>query len=160
LFHLLMLAAVGAESEGGPYHWFVTGLVAAWACGAWACQRLARRPGWAAATPFLWCGLDVALFTLLLVGRAPRPGGSLVDGLLVLPAAAALRSRVALVWFVSALSLAGYFFLAVHARLALPGVAVEPSRCFRFVLFLGVMAVVLHLLVRRGRAEALAVGRE
>jgi hypothetical protein len=61
----LMLIGLGVEGEGGEFHWFVTGLLAAWCLGAGAFQWLATRRG--PALTFCWVAFDVLCFSLLLL---------------------------------------------------------------------------------------------
>jgi hypothetical protein len=77
----------------------------------------------------------------------------LLAGYLLMTAAAALHGRVVLVWAVTGLGIAGYLGLALHARAWRPEVAVRPYQSFIFVLFLAMMGLLLHLLLRRTRPE-------
>ena len=152
LSHLLFMG-VGVTGEGGAFHWFVTGLLGAWVAGAWGFQRLVRRPGWEEGAIFAWSSMDVCFFTLLL-WQANGPQSSLVAGYLLLSAAAALRFRLLLVWFVTGLGIAGYLALAVGAHLWRPDVQVEAHRSIIFILFLAMMGLILHLLLRRTHQPA------
>jgi eukaryotic-like serine/threonine-protein kinase len=147
----LVLIRVGIEDEGGDFHWFVTGVLLSWVLGAWGFQRLLRRPAWNEVGLFAWASMDVLFFSLLL-WRGHGPGSSLVGGYLVLTAAAALRFRGSLVWFVTGLSMFCYSTLAVEALLNPAKKAVEPHRCVIFLLFLAMMGMICNLLLRRGRA--------
>jgi serine/threonine-protein kinase len=155
LFYLnhLALMGTGLEGESGAYHWFVTAVLIAWVLGAWAFQRLVRRPAWTVAGVFAWASLDVLLFSLI-VWRGHGPRSSLLPGYLVLVGAAGLRFRPYLVWFVTALSIVCYIVLAVETQLSNPDMAVEPHRSFIFILFQAMMGLIGALLLRRGRSPA------
>jgi len=153
--HLLFLTvpALGVTGEGGSFHWFVTALTVTWAAGATGFQRLVRVRGWDVLGVYLWSAMDVALFTLLL-WRAEGPKSALVVGYLPLLAAAGLRGRAGLTWLVTGLSAACYLGLVCHAAVWREEKAVAPFQAFIFVLMLAMMGLILHLLLRRGRAAS------
>jgi serine/threonine-protein kinase len=151
--HLLCLTVLHVPGEGGFFHWFVTGLLVAWALGAWFFQWLVQRRGWAEAGTFAWSGMDVVLYTLLL-WQADGPRSPLVVGYLLLAGAAALRFRVRLVWFVTGLSLVCYLALTFDAYARRPQMTVPLYHTFLFTLNLAMMGLVLHLVLRRSRVSA------
>src|SRR5262249_41331406 len=112
--HLLLLL-LRAPGEGGFFHRFVTGLMVLWAAGAGAFQWLAVRPRWRSVAVYGWAALDVVLYTALLWVK-DEPASPLLVGYLLLIAVAALRFRVALVWFVTELCLGAYLGLALKAH--------------------------------------------
>ncbi len=153
LNHLLITFVLGVAEPDMAYHWFVTGVLPAWVLGAWAFQRLVRRPGWEGVGTFAWASLDVFFFTLL-VWKGKGPQSALVAGYLLLEGAAALRFYTGLVWFVTGLGTAGYLALTVNAYLVRPEVKVAPPNTVIFVLYLLMMGVILHLLLRRVRGPS------
>jgi serine/threonine protein kinase len=150
LNHLLCLFVFEVPGEGGRFHWFVTGLMACWALGAGFFQWLIRRPGWEVPARFGWASMDVFLFTLLLLnGDGPR--SSLLVGYLLLIGGAALRFHIILVWFATGICMASYLALVLDAMNYRPEVAVPPHVAFIFLLNLGIMGLIFHLVLRRVR---------
>jgi hypothetical protein len=147
LYHLALLA-LGAEGEGGGYHWFLTGLVACWALGATGFQGLVSRTRRGVAATFAWSAFDVLMLTVLL-GHGNGPRSVLLPGYLLLTAATALRFRVALVWFVTGLCLLSYAGLQVEALWRRPHLAVEVNTWNTFALTLCLVGLIQHLLLRR-----------
>jgi tRNA A-37 threonylcarbamoyl transferase component Bud32 len=152
LTHLLLLE-LGTRGEGGGFHWFVTGLVLVWAGGAMAFQWLASRTRWGATATFAWAAFDVILLTLFLL-RGDGPHSAMLPGYLLLPAAAALRLRPALVWFVTGLCLVSYGALLAEAAWRRPEVMVRPKDWIIFALSLAISGLIQYLLVRRVLAAA------
>jgi serine/threonine-protein kinase len=148
--HLLCLTVLDVEGEGGAFHWTMTGLGLTWAAGATLFQRLVRLPRWQVTATFAWASMDVLLLTLVL-WNANGPTSSLVTGYLLLTGAAALRYRLALVWFVNALAAVGYLALVVEAALRRPHLAAQPHQAFIFLVMLGVIGLIFHLLLQRVR---------
>jgi hypothetical protein len=149
--HLLLLGL--GLPEGGPYHSFVTRLVGGWALGAVAFQWLAGRPGWRWPATYGWCAFDVALLTALLLYGGEGARSALLPCYPLLIAGAALRFRIALVWFVTALCLAGYALLLADTRWHPPEgqrTALVPSATV-FSLSLLLLGVGMTLLLRRFR---------
>ncbi len=158
LFHLLFMYVLRVPGEGGAYHWQLTALALFWAASAAGFQRQTGVPGREAAATFAWASTDVVLFTLLLwLGHGPR--SDLLPGYLVLLGGAALRSGAGLVWSVAAVIMAGYFLLALDAIWLRPEEAVEPKTAFIFLVSVALMAMVLHLLLRRVRPPGTSSGR-
>ena len=155
--HLNFLLVLDLPGEGSSYHWFVTGLVLTWGLGAAAFDWLSRRPRWGVAATYGWCALDVLLYTALLM-KSDGPKSALVVGNLLLLGGAALRCRVALVWFVTALCAAGYLWLIAAAAWWWPDLLVEVHRPVIFVVCLGLMGLILHLILRRVRASSPSAG--
>ena len=151
--HLGVTFALDVEGSRGEYHWFVTAVLAVWVALAWGFQQMVRRPRWEQAGTFAWACLNVCFFTLLL-WRGNGPRSSLLAGYLLMTATAALHGRVILVWTVTGLGIVGYLALAVQALVQRPEVAVRPHESFIFVLFLAMMGLLLHLLLRRTRQAA------
>jgi tRNA A-37 threonylcarbamoyl transferase component Bud32 len=150
LNHLLILGLFQRPDEGGYFHWFVTGLLLIWAAGAGFFQWLSRRPRWAVPATFGWASMDVLLFTWLL-HNGYGPQSALLAGYLVLVGGAALRFRIDLVWFITGLCMASYLGLVLYANHYRPRVAVQPYVAFIFLLFLGIMGLIFHLILRRVR---------
>jgi serine/threonine-protein kinase len=165
LNHLVLLWWGGVPGEGGTFHVFVTLLILTWLGGACLFQKLQFRPGWVTLSLYSWCALEVVCLTAF-VWKANGPQSSLAPGFVLLIAGAALRGRVGLVWFVTALGVLGYGAVAVEAYLEyLPSAevyrsvgfdhshrSVTPYRAFIFLLLLGMMGLMCYLLVRRNRA--------
>jgi hypothetical protein len=148
--HLLCLTVLGVEGEGGAYHWFMTGMTLTWAVGAALFQRLVRRPGWEARATWAWASMDVLLLTITL-WIANGPTSPLVMGYLLLTGAAALRFLHRLVWFITGLSAGCYLALEIEAKLWRPSLAVELYQAFIFLVTLGLMGLIFHLLLGRLR---------
>ena len=151
--HLVVTFVLNVEGSRGEYHWFVTAVLAVWMAVAWGFQQVVRRPRWEQVGTIAWACANVCFFTLLL-WRGNGPQSSLLAGYLLMTASAALHGRVVLVWAVTALGIVGYLALAVHALVQRPEVAVRPYQSFIFVLFLAMMGLLLHLLLRRTRPTA------
>jgi tRNA A-37 threonylcarbamoyl transferase component Bud32 len=146
--HLALLGL--GLTEGGAFHWFITLLVAGWAAGAAAFQGLSNRPGWRWSATYAWAAFDVLMFTAFLL-RANGPRSDLVVCYLLLIAGAALRFRVLLVWFVTALCAASYFTLLADARHRRPHLQPGAAAGVIFLLSMAIMALVVSLLLRRFR---------
>ena len=141
-FHLVLLA-LGMPGEGGFFHWFVTGLVATWAWG-----RRVPMADDSNTSP------DPGHLRLGRPGRhhadlAARPGGRSPHRPAVrLPSADCRHDpalRVALVWFVTFLSVASYIGVVLDARWRRPELAVEPKDWVIFTLSLFVLGLVQQL---------------
>jgi serine/threonine protein kinase len=146
----LVLMMVGIEGEDGAFHTFVTALVCGWLAGATLFHRLGRRAGWGGIATFAWCGLDVVCLSLFLWG-AHGPRSALASFYLLLIPSAALRGSIALVWFVTGLAMVGYLTVLLEAHFYRPELAISTHRVFIFMLSLGMMGLLCHLLVRRIR---------
>jgi serine/threonine-protein kinase len=151
LNHLFIMGVLKVNLGWG-FHWFVTALALVWAATAAGFQRLVHVRGWEEVGVYLWAGADVALFTLLL-WRADGPTSALLVGYLVLTASAGLRFRIPLVWFVAGLCAAGFLGLEAHAVAFRPDKAAQAYRSFIFLLMLGMMGLIQHLLLKRVRAQ-------
>ena len=146
--HLFCMQVLGVPGEAGGFHRFVTGLVVVWLVGAAAFQHLARRPRVGAAAVYGWAAMDVVLFTgLLLAGDGPR--STVLVGYLLLVAGSALRFRVALVWLVTGLSIAGYIGLVLDAHWHRPHLAAPLRAVLPFLVSLVVTGLIAHLVLRR-----------
>jgi serine/threonine-protein kinase len=148
--HLVLLSI--DEAEGGDFHWFVTRLLGCWALGAIALQWLMNRPGWRWVATYGWAAFDVVMFTLLLL-RVEGVKSSLLVCYPLLIAAAALRFRLGLVWFVTALCTISYAVLLADARWRRPeaNLMVEFPIAVIFFISLVLMGVMMTLLLRRFR---------
>jgi tRNA A-37 threonylcarbamoyl transferase component Bud32 len=148
----LALMALGVEGEGGAFHRFVTGLLLLWALAAAAFQWGVARTRRGTVFTFLWAGCDVLLFTLLLfVGNGPR--SALLPVYLLLIGGTALRLRIDLVWYVTALCLLSYGGLLAEAAWRRPDLVPGQPVVFIFVLSMATLAVVQYYLLRRVKAE-------
>jgi hypothetical protein len=157
LNHLLIMGGFQVDDEGGFFHWFVTGLTVAWAAGATLFQWLIRWPRWEGPATFGWASMDVVLFTLLLL-QGHGPQSSLLAGYLVLVGGAALRFRINLVWYITGLCMVSYLGLVVQASVYRPEIAVKPHVAFIFLIFLGIMGLIFHLILRRVRVPQTPLG--
>jgi serine/threonine-protein kinase len=152
-FHLVLFG-LGAEGEGGFFHRFVTGLVAAWAGAAALFQRWAARAPRKGLPLYAWAAFEVVMLTVFL-WQANGPRSALLVGYPLLVAGSALRYRLGLVWLVTALSAAGYLALVVEAARFRPRFAVTPTEWVIFTLGLFILGFVQRLLLRRLRAASL-----
>jgi hypothetical protein len=148
LNHLLLIG-LGVEGEGGGFHWFVTGLVLAWAFGAGAFQWLTSRRG--LKVTFVWAAFDVLFFTLLLL-KGDGPRSALLPGYLLLITGTALRFQVTLVWFVTGLCLLSYLGLLTEAAWRRPHLIPGSASGFIFILSLGIVGLIQSYLLRRARS--------
>jgi serine/threonine-protein kinase len=147
----LILIALGNPGEGGVFHWIVSSLMGAWALGAALFQWLANRTRRRVAGTFAWSAFDVVMLTLLLLaGHGPK--SSLLPVYLLLIGGAALRLRIALVWFVTGLCCLSYLGLVADAFWRRPEVAPGLPPVIIFPLSLGVLGLMQHLLLRRLRS--------
>ena len=146
--HLVCWWVLELPGEGGAFHWTLTAMVSVWAAGAWAFQRLAVRSGLDVAVLYGWSALDVVLFTGVLT-IANGPTSPLIIGYLLLIAGAGLRFRIRLVWCVAILSIVGYVSMVLDARWYRPHLQAEPHTHFYFLLSMVVMALIMHLVLRR-----------
>jgi len=144
----LVLIRLGVEGEGGDFHWFVTGLLAAWACGAAVFQWLTARRD--TVFTFVWTAFDVVFFTLLLL-KGDGPRSALLPVYLLLIAGTALRLRGTQVWFVTALCLLSYVGLLADASWRRPHLLPGQASGFIFVLSLGLIGLIQHFLLRRAK---------
>ncbi len=148
--HLVSLYVWKRPDEAGIFHRFVTGLLLLWLAGAVVFQYLARETRSNPVVIYSWAGMDVILFTALLC-VADGPRSTILVGYLLLVAGTALRFRISLVWFVTGLSLTGYLWLVLDAHWFRPQLAPAPKAVLPFVLGLGMMGLIMHLLLRRVR---------
>jgi hypothetical protein len=136
--------------EDAELHTFVTLLIPLWALAATALQRLSTRLAWQAPATFGWAALDVVLLTaMILKGGDTR--SSLIPAYLLLIAAAGLRFRVSLVWFVTCLCMASYASVDVEARCWRPEAVVPLHATMVFLLSLALMGLSFHLVLGRSR---------
>jgi serine/threonine-protein kinase len=148
--HHLLLLALGKEGEGGSYHWTITGLMLAWLVGAIAFQMLAQQPRWQGPALYGWTTLDVLMLTVfLLVREGPQDG--LVIGYFLLIGGAALRFRIGLVWYVTALCVGSYLTIQMVFWRQGPEQAPDTKAATMFVLGLATMGLISSLLLRRFR---------
>lgn len=153
LVHLVCLYLLHVPGEHGAYHWFVTALAPVWAGGACFFQWLRQQPGWDVASLYGWVTMEVVLFTLLL-GWGAGPASALLVGYFLLLGGAALRFRLGLIWFVTAISVVSYLALALYTFCYRPENVMPISSSLILIISLGVMGLILHLLSRRVRASA------
>jgi serine/threonine-protein kinase len=147
--HLVCLYVLDVPGEGGFFHWFITGLVITWACGAAIFQSLLRRTSRRLVT-YSWALMDVVFFTAFL-WMADGPRSAVLSGYMLLMGGAALRAQPGLTWCVTLASVTSYTWIAIDAHQRRPELAVSPFVSFYFLLSLLLMGSVLHLLRRRGR---------
>jgi serine/threonine-protein kinase len=152
LFYLvhLVLLALGTEGQGGFFHWFVTGLAALWAAGAMACQWWVTWSPRKTAATYCWAALDVIMLTVLL-SQGDGPRSAMLVGYHLLIAAAALRFRIMLVWFVTGLSVVSYLGVVAETLWRRPQLATGLKDWVNFVLSLLILGFVQQLLLRRVR---------
>jgi hypothetical protein len=148
VMHLICWWVLQLPGEGGAFHGTLTAMVLLWAAGAWVFQRLAVRSGLNVAVLYGWTALDVIMFTGVLT-IANGPTSPLIIGYLLLIAGAALRYRIRLVWFVAILSMIGYCGIVWDARWHRPHLQAQPHTQFYLLLSMVVMAVIMHLVLRK-----------
>jgi serine/threonine-protein kinase len=150
--HLLLLLLKNS-AEAGPYHWFITIVMLAWAVGAAGFQWLAGRPRWHTMAIYGWSAMDIGFFTALLLVH-DGPASPLIPGYQLLIAVSALRFRLRLVWFVTEMCLLSYAGLVLRAHwLRNEWSDVSPQTPIVFSLSLLLMGFVLTLLLRRMRTS-------
>ncbi|NQT88224.1 serine/threonine protein kinase, partial [bacterium] len=140
-------------AKDGAYRVFLAWLVLGWVAGAAAFQRLALRQGAGVVVMFGWGALDVMMLTCLLLA-ADGPRSPLLSIYLLLVAVAMLRFRTSVVWFVTALCMAGYLCTVVDAWVHRRWLTPAPDSIAPFLLGLGMMAIIAHLAGARLRAPA------
>ncbi len=145
-----VLRSLGLGIVDAAFNEFVTWLLLAWAAAATAFQWLSNRPGWRTPATFGWAALDVLLLTaLILKGAGPR--SSLIPAYLLLVAAAGLRFRVDLVWFVTVLCLLSYTSVDLAARWYRPDATVPVHVTVFLLISLALMGLSFHLVLGRVR---------
>jgi hypothetical protein len=147
--HLLFLFVMHVPGQGGSYHWGVTAICLTWAAGAAFFQGLMRRPDRQVSAVFGWVTMEVALFTAVLY-QGEGPKSALLVCYMLLLGGAALRFRVDLIWYVTAICLASYWALIYVYQLQ-QHLQVPLYASIVFSMALAVMGLILHLLLRRGR---------
>ena len=154
--HLVSAYALRAADERGAFQWFVTSLVILWAAGATTFQYLTRWFRNGRVLIYGWATMDLLLFTGFLA-VADGPSSSLLLGYPLLIAGTALRFRIGLIWFITGLSVAAYVGLALDAYWYRPHLATTAHDAVPFVLGLGVIGLIQHLIfrhIRRGDEPA------
>ena len=154
--HLISAYALRAADERGAFQWFVTSLVILWAAGATTFQYLTRWFRNGRVLIYGWATMDLLLFTGFLA-VADGPSSSLLLGYPLLIAGTALRFRIGLIWFITGLSVAAYVGLALDAYWYRPHLATTAHDAVPFVLGLGVIGLIQHLIfrhIRRGDEPA------
>jgi serine/threonine-protein kinase len=147
----LVLLALGAPNEGGDFHLFATGLTLTWAAGAIFFQWLANRPRWSTVATFGWVALDVLMATIMMA-RGQGPRSALLVGYPLLIVGTALRFRISLLWFVTALCIVGYLSLVAEAAWRRPRLALGITDSMVFVIALLILGFLQHQFLRRLRA--------
>jgi hypothetical protein len=150
LNHLLLMVR-GEPNEGGAFHWFATGLTAAWGLGAAVFQWLISRPRGRVAGTFGWAAFDVLMLTLVLL-NGDGPHSALLPAYLLLIAGTALRLRISLIWLVTGLCCLSYLVLAAEAAWRRPALTTTWKDGIIFVLSLGILGLIQHFLLRRLRS--------
>ncbi len=150
LYHLFCVYVLKDAEITREFHFYATAITATWCIGAWVFQRLlilsAGRPRWL----FAWATMDVTLLTLLLFSTdGARSSLAVVYHALV--ASSVLRFRVALVGYVTALSITGYLIHVVHAHVAKPHMAPTLLEATPMVLTLAVIGMIQYFALRRSR---------
>src|SRR5436305_13624435 len=102
-----------------------------------------RRPPRSTLFPYTTLFRSVVCLTVFLWG-AHGPQSSLAPGYLLLIAGAALRGQGALIWFVTALSVAGYTSIAVPADVRGSDFAVKPDRALIFGTVIAMRRLICH----------------
>jgi serine/threonine-protein kinase len=90
-------------------------VMAAWAVGSFACQRLMTRENWSEPVRYVWAATDAVMLTLVL-WLTDNVQSPVVVGFPALVATSGLWFRVRLVWFMTALCAAAYLALLWDAK--------------------------------------------
>jgi serine/threonine-protein kinase len=150
VYHLFCVYILKESEITSEFHFYATAVTATWCVGAWVFQRLLiqshGRPRWL----FAWATMDVLLLTLLLFAT-DGPKSALIVVYLALVASSVLRFRVALIFYVTGLSLAGYLLHVVHTAIARPRLAPTLLEATPFVLTLIVIGLIQYFALRRSR---------
>ena len=136
------------------FHVTATALAVAWVLVALATQLCLTQGIFPAALKFVTTACDIVLLTATLcIGDGPQ--SPLLVGYFLILAVAALRFRLRLIWFATALSVAGYFWVLGYAAWYSPRPITVP-RYYEviFVLALALNGIVLGQAIRRVRAIA------
>ena len=106
-----------------------------------------KLPNWKEGLTYVWASLDVVMFTAILAtARGVESPALVVYPLLV--AGTGLRYRIGLVWMVSAVCLAGYWWLLLASSNWLePGSNIARSAPIYFSLCLIIIALIMHLVL-------------
>jgi serine/threonine-protein kinase len=107
-------------------HFEIMGLLVLWCAASFVFQKIQNTGRWAGDLPFAWSGVDILVWTLLLMVYGDGPKTPVLIGYPCLIASAGLWFRVRLVWFTTILSLLSYAgvlvaYVADHGREALHG---------------------------------------
>ncbi|MCI0376348.1 MAG: serine/threonine protein kinase [Gemmataceae bacterium] len=94
-------------------HLHILGILALWGLLSAVCQRLMRTVSWSDDVRFLWAGLDVVLYTWVMVVDEALLS-PIIIGYPLLVAASGLWFRVPLVWFTTAIAEASYMVLMLE----------------------------------------------
>ncbi|MCI0738582.1 MAG: serine/threonine protein kinase [Gemmataceae bacterium] len=94
-------------------HLHILGILALWGLLSAVCQRLMRTVNWSDDVRFLWAGLDVVLYTWVMVVDEALLS-PIIIGFPLLVAASGLWFRVPLVWFTTAIAMASYLVLMLE----------------------------------------------
>ena len=106
----LLIAQTKHTLVGGvplSQHLKIMGILAAWGVVSFFCQQLMKLPSWTDATRFLWAGLDVLFFSLILYVNEDIQS-HLVVAYALLIVGAGLWFRVPLVWYTAGLCTVSY----------------------------------------------------
>jgi hypothetical protein len=136
-----------------PFHIAVTALAAAWVLTAWAVYICLKRRVFPFAMKYLSTGVDLLLFTCLLL-LADGPRSPLVVGYFFILCLAALRFSVPLVRFATAGAAISYVVVFRQALWLRPALAVSRNHELIVVLALVLCGVTLGQILRRVRALA------
>ena len=149
------------------FHVYVTWIMVIWIAGSIFCQGLLARPRWEDFARYAWAALDAALLTTML-----RASGGVASSITIayplLIVLSALWLQLRLVWFMTALCVAGYLGLlagsyffpiqmqaAVDLSVARPDLQAAfetpPTRHIYFVAALFVLGAAMSYLVARMR---------
>jgi uncharacterized membrane protein len=91
----------------------VLAVAAVWAVASCVCQYCLKLPRWTVTARFVWGGIDVFCYTLVM-RYADGAASPLIVGYPMLIVGSGLWFRVRLVWFVTALSLLSYLGLVAE----------------------------------------------
>ena len=151
LFYIVELT--NRANVGADFHAAVTALAAAWVLTSWAVYILLKRRVFPSAMKFLSTGVDLLLFTCLLM-LADGPRSPLVVGYFFILCLAALRFSVPLVRFATAGAMISYVVVFRQALWMRPAFAASRNYELIVLLALVLCGTTLGQVLRRVRAFA------
>ncbi len=130
-------------------HLRVLGILGIWGAVSFVCQWMMNHKPWAEATRYLWAGIDIVLFSLIVL-VADDIETPVVIGYPLIIVAAGLWFRVPLMWFTAAVCICSYLLLLLERELR---IGIEaPHKHAIFLVGLAILAFMISYQVQRVRA--------